>query len=168
MNMNLNVNKIKIILLIVCVILISCKKNNNSESIKEEPKIALNNLTIEEADYSEESLDNLIKCGEYDLREGFLTIPDNGCLYSLNGENKIGNVFMYLVPIDGLDYIKKLDSRYEGKDYSDIESKRIGKLSVSKIKEQFDIYAFIIDKKYLKYSKNAETSYYQHYHIKLI
>jgi hypothetical protein len=84
-------------LLALLLLFTSCKGNNDSGTLKTEKNTATN-IVVNETDYSDESLDNLLKCGDYSYMGGYFTIPDYGCIYESNKTNKLGNVEIYLIP----------------------------------------------------------------------
>ncbi|EJL62012.1 hypothetical protein [Flavobacterium sp. CF136] len=146
----------RITIMAVSLILIGCKENNNIESLKTEQKSLTTNLIVNEIPYSEKSIDNLLKCGDYSYIDGCFTIADYGCIYQPNTINKLGNAEVYLVP------------KKELKENLDVEKEesKIGKMSIGDLKKFYDIYILIIDKKYLVHNINMDVPYYPNYPYK--
>lgn len=135
------------LLSIFFLLLISCKKKEvfAQDTLKKEQK-----MVVSETNYSEESLDNLLKCGDYSYMDGYFTIPDNGCIYNPNKLNTLGNVEVYLIP-------KKISE--ENIDV-DKEEFKIRKLNIGELKKLYNIYILIIGKKYLTHNSNMDIPYY--------
>jgi hypothetical protein len=147
-------------LLALLLLFTSCKDNNDSGTLKTEEKNTATNIVVNETDYSDESLDNLLKCGEYSYMDGYFTIPDYGCIYESNKTNKLGNVEIYVIPKEKLNL--NVDSDIEK------EEKNINKMDINNLKKSYDIYIFIIDKKYLMHNVNMDVPYYPNYPYKQI
>jgi hypothetical protein len=147
-------------LLALLLLFTSCKGNNDSETLKTEEKNTATNIVVNETDYSDESLDNLLKCGDYSYMDGYFTIPDYGCIYESNKTNKLGNVEIYLIPKEKLNL--NVDSDIEK------EENKINKMGINNLKKSYDIYVFLIDKKYLKHNVNMDVPYYPNYPYKQI
>ncbi|WP_394773620.1 hypothetical protein [Flavobacterium sp.] len=142
---------------LLIIILISCK-NNNEKSLIMEPKTLSTNLILSNNDYSEKLLDNLLKCGDYSYMDGYFTVPDYGCIYQSSAINTLGNAEIYLVPRERL---------VEGIDVEGEEDK-VGKMAINNLKENFDIYIMIIDKKYLIHNDKMDVPYYPKYPFKQV
>ncbi|OOV20553.1 hypothetical protein [Flavobacterium sp. LM4] len=138
------------LLSIFFLLLISCKKK---EIYAQEPSKKEQKGAISGTDYSKESLDNLLKCGDYSYMDGYFTVPDNGCIYNPKTSNKLGNVEVYLIPKNRLN---------ENIDFEKEESK-VGKLNIDDLKKLYDIYVLIIDKRDLTYNANMDIPYYPKY-----
>ncbi|MGQ7946609.1 hypothetical protein [Flavobacterium sp. WC2509] len=145
-------------LLGLLLLLTSCKGNNDSETLKTEEKNTDVNIVVNETDYSDESLDNLLKCGDYSYMDGYFTIPDYGCIYQSNITNKLGNVEVYLIPKEKFNVDGDIDK-------AEI---KINKMDINSLKESYDICIFLIDKKYLKHNVNMDVPYYPNYPYKQI
>lgn len=139
-------------LLALLLLFTSCKGNNDSGTLKTEEKNTATNIVVNETEYSDESLDNLLKCGDYSFMDGYFTIPDYGCIYESNKANKLGNVEIYVIPKEKLNL--NVDSDIEK------EEKNINKMDINNLKKSYDIYIFIIEKKYLKHNVNMDVPYY--------
>jgi hypothetical protein len=113
-------------------------------------------LIVSENDYSEKSLDNLLKCGDYSYMDGYFTVPDYGCIYQPNAINTLGNAEIYLVPK------KRASEEFD----VEKEENKISKMSINNFKENFDIYIIIIDKKYLIHNDKMDVPYYPKYPYK--
>lgn len=145
----------RIVVVTVLLILFGCKENNQ-DSIKVGQKNIATNVIVDKTNYSNEALDNLLKCGDYSYMDGYFTIADYGCIYQPNKINKLGNAEVYLVP------------KKEPKENLDVEKEesKIGKMSIEDLKEFYDIYILIIDKKYLAHNVNMDVPYYPNYPYK--
>ena len=119
------------------------EKVKNIESVSNE---ALNN----EHDYSNNSLDALLKCGEYSLMDGYFTVPDYGCIYQPNSLNKLGNAEIYIVPKMRLAEDADIEK----------EENKINKMIVDDLKKNNELYILLINKKYLKYDTKMDVPYY--------
>lgn len=97
-----------------------------------------------------EELDNLLKCGDYSYVDNYFTIPDNGCIYEPNGLNKLGNVEVYLIPKT------KLESNFD----IEREENKINLMNTVELKKRYNIFLFIIEKKYLKKYTDRDIPYY--------
>ncbi|MEO8236651.1 MAG: hypothetical protein ABI576_00985 [Flavobacterium sp.] len=133
-------------------------KENKQDSIKVEKKYIATNSVVGKTDYSNEALDDLLKCGDYSYMDGYFTIADYGCIYQPSTINKLGNAEVYLVP------------KKELKENLDIEKEesKIGKMNINDLKKFFDVYILIIDKKYLTHNVNMDVAYYPNYPYKQI
>lgn len=142
----------RIVVVTVLLILFGCKENSQ-DSIKVEKKNIATNVIVDKTNYSNEALDNLLKCDDYSYMDGYFTIADYGCIYQPNTINKLGNAEVYLVP------------KKELKENLDIEKEesKIGKMSIGDLKKSYDIYILIIDKKYLAHNVNMDVPYYPNY-----
>lgn len=138
------------LLSIFFLLLISCKKK---EVYAQEPSKKEKKEVISETNYSKESLDNILKCGDYSYMDGYFTVPDNGCIYNPKTLNKLGNVEVYLIPKNRLN---------NNIDFEKEETK-IRKLNVDDLKKLYDIYVLIVDKSDLTYNANMDIPYYPKY-----
>ncbi|PKB18729.1 hypothetical protein [Flavobacterium sp. 5] len=137
------------------LLFISCKDNNTKSLEIKEKEVAKNVANIKSVD-ANEALDNLLKCGDYSYIDGYFTIADFGCIYQPKGINKFGNAEVYLIP------------KKELKENFDVEKEEnnIGRMNISSLKKFYDIYIFIIDKKYLTHNPNMDVPYYPSYPYK--
>lgn len=87
----------------------------------------------------------------------FTTSYDYGCLYSPEAGNKLGNVVTYLIPKDFLFFKKHAKYIKEG-EYDSLED-YVNNMNINDLKKTFDIYVFLIDKKYLKHTPELDSSY---------
>lgn len=147
-------------LLALLLLFTSCKANNDPATLKTKEKNIATKIVVNETDYSVESLDNLLKYGDYSYIDGYFTIPDYGCIYEPNKTNKLGNVEIYIIPKERLDLNVANDIEKE--------EKNINKMDIKNLKNSYDIYIFIIDKRYLKYNVNMDVPYYPDYPYKQI
>lgn len=104
-------------------------------------------------DVLQSDLDRAIKCSDNTLTyDGNFHYPDYGCMYGK--DNHLGNVQVYLFPLT--EKYRVNDDDYEKQDTL---SKEIEDLSIGEIKNNFDIFIQIIDKKYLIEASNIDTPY---------
>ncbi|MCD0469055.1 hypothetical protein [Flavobacterium sp. JAS] len=139
----MKIQKIKTLLLcFVIVTIYSCK--DNLQTKKEE-------ITI---DQQQESIDfdKILKCTSYTYDEDYFFTPDNGCLYNPKGENIFGNVSIYLISKEGLQI---------GDEEIDVQTEKINNLNIEDLKEDFDIFIYLIPKEFLNYNPNGDPIYYQ-------
>lgn len=138
----------RILKAVLFLLLISCKENTAENDIRKSEE-GVNAQNLDTIPYSNQLLDSILLCGDYSYMNGYFTIPYNGCIYKPETINKIGNIEIYLMPK------KKINE-------NDIENeeKKINTLSINDLKNNYKIYLFIIDKKFLEYNKNMEVAYY--------
>ena len=109
------------------------------------------------------NLDSLLKCGDYDFRESYFTIPYNGCIYNPKKANDFGNTTIYLLPAKGTaafnEHLIQIYGSLKNNDLSKWESARVNALSKEGIRKEFIILCFVIDSQYLDYYQNGELSY---------
>jgi hypothetical protein len=130
-----------ILFFILISFLLGCKKG-------EEQKLpSYNEKSIEE---QKNNFDNILKEGDYSWNDGYFITADYGIVYNPKGNNPFGNIILYLIP----------KNKFDIKD-EEIEEKNqmINSLSIENIKKEFNIYLFLIDKKYLQYLPNGDSSY---------
>lgn len=133
----------KLIKLILALLIISCNNSNIAIEASNE-----NNI-VNKINYSDSSLNSLLKCGNYSYMGSYFTIADYGCIYQSSAINKIGNVEIYLIPREKLNEI-------------DIEKEenKINTMNIDDLKKTYEIYLLLIDKKYLKQDPNKDVTYY--------
>lgn len=102
---------------------------------------------------SQLDLDKAIKCSDNSFAyDGNFHYPDYGCAYGK--DNHLGNVQVYLFPVT--DKYRVSDADYKKQDKL---SKELKNLPIEEIKNNFDIFIQIIDKKYLIEANNLDTPY---------
>lgn len=144
----MDTSKIKSLLIcLVAFFLLNCRNNSTSKENK-----TLN--TRAEAIVSDTSpnFDKILKCKAYSYDEGYFLTADAGCLYQPKGDNTFGNLITYLIPKKTLNI---------SDDNIEMETNRVNSLTVAQFKEDFDIYVYVIDKKYLNYNQTGDPVYYQ-------
>ncbi|MBB5635368.1 hypothetical protein HDE68_001256 [Pedobacter cryoconitis] len=138
----MNISKMKPLLLFALVFfLFSCQ--NTSESKGKDHVVA---------EITSPDFDRILKCKNYTYEENYFLTADAGCLYNPKGENTFGNLITYLIPKKALNI---------NEDNSVSETKKVNNLSIAQLKEDFNIYVYVIDKKYLNYNKTGDPVYYQ-------
>lgn len=142
-------------LLSILIVFTACK-NDNKESVRTKSKELTTNLLVNDDAYSEKLLDDLLKCGDYSFMDGYFTVPDYGCIYQPPTVNTLGNVEIYLLPK------KKLIAE------NDIENEEglVAKMSINKLKVNYDVYILVIDKKYLTHNDKTDVPYFPHFPYK--
>ncbi|RFZ89974.1 hypothetical protein D0C36_23745 [Mucilaginibacter conchicola] len=115
-------------------------------------KPASNQQTDAIADTKALNFDNVLKCHAYSYNDGYFMTADYGCIYNPNGGNTLGNAVVYLVPQKDLNVTD---------DQIAAENKKVNALNADQYKKDYNIYIFLIDKKYLNYSKDGDPVYYQ-------
>ena len=106
----------------------------------------------------------IFKYDEFYEREGYYQIPYYGCPYK---GNKLGNANVILIP-----KTKRFDTYAITSKCNDNEPcwekvrQEISSLSIEELNEHFNAVIFIIDKKYLEYTPDLETSYNPKYPYK--
>lgn len=90
------------------------------------------------------NLDSVIFCSNYVYEDGYFTTPSYGCIYNPKKGNELGNLIIYLIP-------KKKTFKQD--------AKKINFLKITEIKKKFDIYIYLIDKKYLDPIYYSEKPY---------
>ncbi len=133
-----------LILLILVSLTLSCKQSTTQDTKKAFPKGP--------------NFDSIIHCGDYDFRSDHFTVPYHGCVYAPNKGNDFGNISIFLIPKKKYKDPEKLTDEQIME-----ENERIDNLEVNRIKKEFDIYVYLIDKKYLNYNKNADPISYFHF-----
>ncbi|MGY0035814.1 hypothetical protein [Pedobacter sp. NJ-S-72] len=98
------------------------------------------------------NFDKILKCDNYSGDENYFLTADEGCLYNPNGANTFGNLVIYLIPKKPLNI---------NDDNNLSETKKVNNLNAAQLKEDFTIYVYAIDKKYLNYNKTGDPIYYQ-------
>jgi len=110
---------------------------------------------ISSIEYSS-ALDHVLKCAYIGINDGYFSTPDNGCIYD-NKQNKLGNGLTYLIPNKPFDIHKMSDNAITN------EIRRINSLTATELKNDFEIYIALVEKKYLKMDLNGELAYYPCY-----
>lgn len=127
------------------------------EKSKKRTKGITNKGTIVE---NEIYLDKLLKCDKVDIRNGHYRIPDNGCLYSPNYDNRFGNADVVLFPITDNFDTDNIEKRCNGdidclkEVYSEINS-----FNIIETKKNFNAIIFLIKKNNLKKNSKSDQSY---------
>jgi len=131
--------------------------NNNIKEVKSNTDVNSLNMAIRDTLYSR-NLDLLLSCDKYAYFEDkkSFAIPYNGCVYNSDSNNKIGWAYVYLI-------VNKKKNRL----YRDFSSKylqrkedEVNSMSIDRLKADFIPFVFLIEKKYLKFVKDAEIQYY--------
>lgn len=135
--------------LVIILFFINCKENDckvlsNGEVGGSQKKITSETL------YSNEVFNKMIKCGDYSYVDGYFTVPDYGCIYDPSGSNNLGNIELYLLPKKKLNYNFNVEK----------EENKVNAMNIVELKKNYNIYLFLIDKKYLKKSDNRDVPYY--------
>lgn len=108
-----------------------------------------NALTVE----MEKSLENSIKCNgnvQYSDGGGFFAVGDDACMYNPKYKLSTGIAEVYLVQ-KMPDHWKILD---EGE-----QERKVNSLNLNEIKTSFDIYIYMVDKKYLQFFPKGDSPY---------
>lgn len=111
-------------------------------------------------------LDKLLKCDELDIRNSHYRIPDNGCVYSPNNGNKLGNADVILFPL-----IKNYDTNIiEKKCEGDINClkeiyAKINSLNISEIKKNIQCNYFFNKKRLFKKNTTIRSILYSKYSL---
>jgi len=132
-----------LMLLSLVFFLFSCQ--NRSISKEKEQSITSAQVTAP-------NFDKVLKCKNYAYDENYFLTADAGCLYNPKGENTFGNLVIYLIPKKPLNI---------NDDNNLSETNKVNNLSAAELKENFSIYVYVIDKKYLNYNKTGDPVYYQ-------
>ena len=180
----------KIIILLILIIAVACSNSqqNNKADAPLEEQVPLNeDIISEEIPHEtppEKKLDNTLsiahtthptninrkavnknfKYDEFSERERYYQIPYYGCPYK---GNKLGNANVILIP-----KTKRFDTYAITSKCNDNEPcwekvrQEISSLSIEEINKHFNAVIFIIDKKYLEYTPDLETSYNPKYPYK--
>ena len=149
----------------------SLKENTNPDEILNEQAQKVNDnyqAFIENkndtTNINRKELYKIFKYDEFSEREGYYQIPYYGCPYK---GNKLGNANVILIP-----KTKRFDtfiiaSKCNGEEVcKDKIRKEIMSLSIEELNQHFNAVIFIIDKKYLEYTPDLETSYNPKYPYK--
>ena len=149
----------------------SLKENTNPDEILNEQAQKVNDnyqAFIENkndtTNINRKELYKIFKYDEFSEREGYYQIPYYGCPYK---GNKLGNANVILIP-----KTKRFDtfiiaSKCNGEEVcKDKIRKEIMSLSIEELNKHFNAVIFIIDKKYLEYTPDLETSYNPKYPYK--
>ncbi|MDR2204877.1 MAG: hypothetical protein LBE36_01790 [Flavobacteriaceae bacterium] len=130
-------------------------------SCKEQPKNtepAIRNEILEVADTI--ALEQLLKCDKFDIREGHYRIPDYGCVYAPENENKLGNADVVLIPVTELFDTDGIDKKCNGNiDCLNEIYAQINALTIDEIKNNFNAIIFIVNKKHLKKNSHLDQPY---------
>ena len=149
----------------------SLKENTNPDEILNEQAQKVNDnyqAFIENkndtTNINRKELYKIFKYDDFSEREGYYQIPYYGCPYK---GNKLGNANVILIP-----KTKRFDtfiiaSKCNGEEVcKDKIRKEIMSLSIEELNQHFNAVIFIIDKKYLEYTPDLETSYNPKYPYK--
>lgn len=150
----MNVKMIKIIFNItIIIIILSCSNSKASNLNNANQKNAVEDLSINVIQYN---FDTILKCNSYAYFDGYMRIPDQGCIYNpeFNSINSWGWADIVLIPRE------KFNIQSENYDAQDSLILSIDKMSSKVIKSKFNVLIFLINKKYLKFSPNQEINYY--------
>lgn len=140
----MNIKQIKFSFLFISVFVLSyCKKTQQFN----------NDLKIDFQKQEVFNFDNILKCSDYSYNDNYFYTADYGCIYAPNGTNNIGNIIVYLIPKNKRILYNETETN--------IETQRINGLSNEKLKEEFDIYIFLISKEYLVHNDVGDPIYYQ-------
>ena len=179
--------KIIILILLIAVACRNSQQNNKADATLEEqvplnediiseeipqentPEINLYyQVFIENKNYTtninRKELYKIFKYDEFSEREGYYQIPYYGCPYK---GNKLGNANVILIP-----KTKRFDTFIIASKCNDDEAckekvrQEISSLSIEELNKHFNAVIFIIDKKYLEYTPDLETSYNPKYPYK--
>lgn len=131
-------NFLYITLIIISCTLVSCKGQDKEKSL-----IEIKNKV------DSYSFDNILKCGDFSFENGYFVTADYGCIYSPKENNNLGNILIYYIPKNGINL------------NTEESVKEINELSIDELKRKFNIYVFLIEKKYLNYNKSGDPIYYQ-------
>lgn len=134
---------------VVFLLFINCRKEKTENNIKEIGTIS-NEVVNIDVDYSNESLDALLKCGEYSFMDGYFTVPYYGCIYQPTSQNKLGNAEIYIIPKKTIDKNSDVEK----------EENKINQMSINDLKNNNNLYILLIDKKYLKHDNKMDVPYY--------
>ncbi|KFF06408.1 hypothetical protein [Flavobacterium reichenbachii] len=141
-----------------------CKDSNVEKKEEIKPQKENSNLNF----------DKVLKINDYVVgisEAGYLftTSYDNGVYYEPKRGNDLGNLVTFLIPKDFL-FFQKHSKYIKDDEYEPLEE-YINKLSIEEYKKAFDIYVFLVDKKYLvptpgydspyDYTKKYQTDLYQ-------
>ncbi|MFL1897289.1 hypothetical protein ACJRPK_16415 [Aquimarina sp. 2-A2] len=133
------------------VLLLSCKKASNNLELstvnKKDSTITKVKTETEKLKYSKEDFDFILKDKE-DINwhpKGLLVMKSD----YLPNYNDIGNILFYTFSkLGALKWQEKMDDYSE--EETEVELERIKNLSLDAFKKEFEIYAFVIDKQYIK------------------
>ena len=149
----------------------SLKENTNPDEILNEQAQKVNDnyqAFIENkndtTNINRKELYKIFKYDEFSEREGYYQIPYYGCPYK---GNKLGNANVILIPKTKRFDTYAITSKCNGEEVcKDKIRKEIMSLSIEELNEHFNAVIFIIDKKYLEYTPDLETSYNPKYPYK--
>ncbi|MEW5675959.1 hypothetical protein ABGT15_06560 [Flavobacterium enshiense] len=143
--------KIKLLGLASLLIIAGCRKDLEKDVESEATEIQQETA---------HDFDKILKCNDYIITgdgNAFTTCYDNGCVYDPKGGNVFGNLVTYLIPKDFL-FFQKHSGYIEKWDYEKLEA-YVNRLSIEEFKKQFDIYVFLVDKKYLIPTPGYDSPY---------
>lgn len=155
--------KLNACFILTCLLLLSCSHSSSesSQSNIEKPQLNLkdsqtNLKAISNSRKNSElqrSLDTVVKCShnEFTSGEHYFYYPDYGCIYS--DSNTLGDIQVFLFPKNNL-FIPNSASEFN----SAIDD--VNALTISEIKNNFDIFVRIIDKSDLVFIKDLDSPYY--------
>lgn len=99
------------------------------------------------------ALDATIKCGgcnTFSKGEGYFNLPDYGCMYSPSAKYNLGLAEVYIIE-------KKPQSMNSLSE--DAQIQKVNALKTDQIKNNFDVYIYIVDKKYLQFFPKGDSPY---------
>jgi hypothetical protein len=134
--------------IILFILLMSCEENKAESSVADSKEI-VGNVNSDTLKYTDQLLDSTLLCGDYSYMHGYFAVPYNGCIYQPNSINKIGNVQIYLIP-----------KRKINENNIENEENLLNTLSIDELKNNYNIYVFSIDKKFLIHDETREVIYY--------
>ena len=184
----LNMKKIIILILLITSACDNSTKSNKAETVTSKEQFSLKENTNPDEILNEQAqkvndnyqafienkndttninrkeLYKIFKYDEFSEREGYYQIPYYGCPYK---GNKLGNANVILIP-----KTKRFDTYAITSKCNDNEPcwekvrQEISSLSIEELNKHFNAVIFIIDKKYLEYTPDLETSYNPKYPYK--
>lgn len=136
----MQIKKFKLLLLFLNIFLLAYCKKNPIEKI-EQISIAQKQDNLD--------FDKILKCSDYSYSDNYFVTADYGCIYNPKGKNTFGNLIIYLFPKDKLQI-----------NNNEIKT-QVNALNIEKLKENFEIYIFLIPKEFLNYNAEGDPTYYQ-------
>ncbi len=132
------------------MLVISCNSKKDEKEITNKPKAS--SLNFDKILLINEYINNNSDSGSF-----FTTSYDYGITYDPKRGNDLGNLVTFLIPKDFLFFQKH--SKYSENDEGDALKGYVNKLSIEELKKIFDIYVFLIDKKYLVPTPGYDSPY---------
>lgn len=126
---------------VIFLLLLNCKNSAQNSLKKAEGK-----------QNKEINFDSVLKCSNYSYDDNCFMTADYGCIYNPKGINTYGNIIIYLVPKQ---QINLKDDEIE------IQTKSINNLTINDYKNEFTIFIYLIDARYLNYNPKGDPIYYQ-------